>query len=80
MWYITSIDIESTLRKVCVKVTHDNFITPEARMRRKHGLIRLGQIFSRRGAEHMGKGGIEEILNQMSSSLHMQQEAQAKQG
>lgn len=65
MWYLTSVDIEATLRKVIVKVTHDNYITPQQRDKRKQALVKLGKIYTRRGAEHMGQGGIEEILNQV---------------
>jgi crotonobetainyl-CoA:carnitine CoA-transferase CaiB-like acyl-CoA transferase len=35
MWYMTAIDIESTLRKVCTKVTHDTYVTPAVRQSRK---------------------------------------------
>ena len=65
MWYLTSVDIETTLRKVCVKVTHDTYLTPELRNRRKEALVRLGKLYIKRGAEHMGSGGVEEILNQV---------------
>jgi hypothetical protein len=62
---MTSIDIESTLQRVCTKVTHDNFVSAEARLARKRGLIRLGEIFSERAQEHLPKGGIEEVLNEV---------------
>jgi hypothetical protein len=62
---MTSIDIESTLQKVCTKVTHDNFVSAEARLARKRGLIRLGEIFSEKAQEHLPKGGIEEVLNEV---------------
>jgi hypothetical protein len=45
MWYLTSVDIETTLRKVIVKVTHDNYITPQQRDLRKRALVKLGKIY-----------------------------------
>lgn len=67
LWSITSIDIESTLQRVCTKVTHDNFVSPEARVARKRGLIRLGEIFTQQAQEHLPKGGIEEVLSEVCS-------------
>ena len=62
MWSLTTIEIESTLQKVCTKVTHDNSVSAESRLLRKRGLIRLGEIYCQRGQEHTPKGGIEEVL------------------
>lgn len=64
MWSITAIDIESTLRKVCVKVMHDSFVSPDARLRRKRGLVKLGQIFSAKAEEHMS-GDVDQILSEV---------------
>lgn len=66
---MTSIDIESTLQRVCTKVTHDNFVSAEARLARKRALIRLGEIFTQRAQEHLPKGGIEEVLSEVSSCV-----------
>lgn len=73
MWSITSIDIESTLQRVCTKVTHDNFVSAEARGARKRALVRLGEIFCQRAEEHMPKGGIEEVLSQVSTTIQQHQ-------
>jgi hypothetical protein len=73
MWSITSIDIESTLQKVCTKVTHDNFVSAEARDSRKRALVRLGEIFCVRAEEQMPKGGIEEVLSLVTTKIQQQQ-------
>jgi hypothetical protein len=69
LWSMTSIDIESTLQRVCTKVTHDNFVSADARLARKRGLIRLGEIFTQRAQEHLPKGGIEEVLSEVHCRL-----------
>lgn len=66
MWSLTTIDIESTLQKVCTKVTHDNSVSPESRLLRKRGLVRLGEIYYQKGQETIPKGGIEDILVQVN--------------
>lgn len=73
MWSLTTIDIESTLQKVCTKVTHDNSISPESRLLRKRGLVRLGEIYYQKGQETIPKGGIEDILVQTQSQILKQQ-------
>ena len=71
MWYMTAIDIESTLRKACTKVTHDTFVTPEVRKKRKKALLLLGKIFCDRAAEH-GSTGIDEVLNNLTQQMQQQ--------
>lgn len=66
MWSLTTIDIESTLQKVCTKVTHDNSVSAEARLARKRGLVLLGEIYCQKGQENIPKGGIEDVLVQVS--------------
>lgn len=71
MWYMTAIDIESTLRKVCTKVTHDTFVEPEIRKKRKKALLLLGKIFCDRAAEH-GCSGIDEVLSNLTQQMQQQ--------
>ena len=71
MWYVTAIDIESTLRKVCTKVTHDTFVDPEIRKKRKKALLLLGNIYCDRAAEH-GSTGIDEVLNNLTRQMQQQ--------
>lgn len=71
MWYMTAIDIESTLRKVCTKVTHDTFVEPEVRKKRKKALLLLGKIFCDRAAEH-GCSGIDEVLSNLTQQMQQQ--------
>jgi hypothetical protein len=71
MWYMTAIDIETTLRKVCTKVTHDTFVVPEIRKKRKKALLLLGKIFCDRAAEH-GSTGIDDILNNLTQQMQQQ--------
>lgn len=71
MWYMTAIDIESTLRKVCTKVTHDTFVPPDVRKKRKKALLLLGKIFCDRAAEH-GSSGIDEVLNNLTQQMQQQ--------
>lgn len=71
MWYMTAIDIESTLRKACTKVTHDTFVEPDVRKKRKKALLLLGKIFCDRAAEH-GSTGIDEVLNNLTQQMQQQ--------
>lgn len=78
MWYMTVIDIESTLRKACTKVTHDTFVEPAIRQKRKKALLLLGKIFCDRAAEH-GSTGIDDLLNQLTKQMQEQSEATSEQ-
>ena len=49
MWHITLLDIESTIRHVCTKVTHDHSVDEETRNKRKVALKILGELFSEKG-------------------------------
>jgi len=71
MWYMTAIDIESTLKKVCTKVTHDTYVEPDIRKKRKKALLLLGKIFCDRAAEH-GSTGIDEVLNNLTQQMQQQ--------
>ncbi len=44
-WYISVVDVESTLRHVCKKVLTDTSLARDARKRRALALKRLGEIF-----------------------------------
>jgi ribosomal protein L12E/L44/L45/RPP1/RPP2 len=68
MWYMTAIDIESTLKKVCTKVTHDTYVDADVRKKRKKALLQLGKIFCDRAAEH-GCSGIDEVLNNLTQQM-----------
>ena len=46
---MTVLDIEATLRKACVKVTHDNSVDKATRDNRKLALKILGEEFKAKG-------------------------------
>lgn len=49
LWNYTVVDIEHTLRSVCIKVLKDSSISLEDRMKRGDGLLMLGQVFLKFG-------------------------------
>eukprot|EP00607_Mallomonas_marina_P008810 CAMPEP_0182417468 /NCGR_PEP_ID=MMETSP1167-20130531/1956_1 /TAXON_ID=2988 /ORGANISM="Mallomonas Sp, Strain CCMP3275" /LENGTH=619 /DNA_ID=CAMNT_0024591077 /DNA_START=366 /DNA_END=2225 /DNA_ORIENTATION=+ len=63
MWHVTVIDIETTLRKVCHKVTHDHSVTSEIRQQRILALLVLGAEFRAKGVS-MDKG-IGDLMQRM---------------
>ena len=44
-WYVTVVDVESTLRHVCKKVLTDTSLARAARKRRAHALRSLGEVY-----------------------------------
>ena len=44
-WYVSVVDVESTLRHVCKKVLTDTSLGRAARKRRAHALRSLGEVF-----------------------------------
>ncbi|KAI8907144.1 X-domain of DnaJ-containing-domain-containing protein [Gorgonomyces haynaldii] len=53
LWNFTVLDVENTLRQVCIKVLKDSSIPYETRVKRAEGLYVIGQIFqeSQKSAE-----------------------------
>eukprot|EP01041_Mallomonas_annulata_P001668 gene1668-3224_t len=67
MWHVTVIDIESTLRKVCHKVTHDHSVSEDIRRQRTLALLILGEEFKSHGVS-MDKG-IQDVLHRMGPNM-----------
>lgn len=49
LWSYTVVDVESTLRSVCIKVLKDSSVPKEVREKRAEGLLIMGEIFAQKG-------------------------------
>ena len=65
LWNATVLDIESTLRRVCYKVTRDQSVPPAQRKRRCKALQKLGEIFLAKGNE--ASEGIADLAKQIEA-------------
>ena len=50
-WFVSLVDVESTLRKICKKVLTDTSLGKDARKRRAQALRRLGELFLEAASE-----------------------------
>jgi len=73
MWYMTEMDIRSTIAKVCVKVAHDHSVDEVARKSRVDAIGIIGELYVK--CNGTVDAGLNDILNQMKQQQqHMQQQ------
>jgi len=63
MWHGTVLEIESLLRQVCRKVTHDTAVEKGIRQKRAEALIVAGDVFFKAGSA--ADGGIEDLIERL---------------
>lgn len=68
MWNMTALDVEKTLKAVCVHVLDDEVQTMEARIMRAEGLLKLGQTFTAAATAASG-GSAEQIKERHMAAM-----------
>ncbi len=77
MWYMTEMDIRSTIANVCVKVTHDHSVDESVRKARVDAIGIIGELYVK--CNGTVDAGLNDILNQMKQQqTHVQQQANSK--
>merc|ERR1712178_258103 len=71
LWNISVLDIEETLRAVCMKVFCDTSVSPEVRILRAQGLYIMGKIFQECGKS--SKEGLDAIKKQLREGMQVAQ-------
>ena len=67
LWNISVVDIESTLRKVCIKVLKDGSASPDARAARAKGLLALGELLLERSVK--SQKGLDAFADKLKSEI-----------
>lgn len=67
LWNYTVVDVEATLRSVCVKVLKDSSVPFEDRVKRAEGLLLLGEIFKAHASTE--EAGLNEFGAKMSMGM-----------
>ncbi|EGG23761.1 DNAJ heat shock N-terminal domain-containing protein [Cavenderia fasciculata] len=70
IWKIGRLDIDSAVREVCERAMDKKKIAKDERKHRVEAIKLLGQIFEKKGAEHKGKSGPEDIFNLAAQAEH----------
>jgi curved DNA-binding protein CbpA len=60
MWHVTELDLRATLAGVCKKVSRDRSVDEATRIKRKKGLIVLGEVYMTFGSSG-GDAGLKEL-------------------
>ena len=76
MWHLTELDIQSTLEKVCFKVTHDHSVTQPVLDLRKKTLLILGEVYAACGVS--AEIGLEDLRYKLTQQMNAAQAAQSQ--
>ena len=72
MWHITELDIQTTLEKVCHKVTHDHSVTQPVLQLRAKALYLLGETYLACGVS--SAQGLEDLKSRITKQMRESKE------
>merc|ERR1712194_1006766 len=67
LWNVTVLDVEYTLRHVCIKILKDVSVSDVARNRRTKALLELGEVFCSHG--RTTQAGISEFTEKVHERM-----------